>query len=65
VSIIRTRNPGVQSKLSALNGPTGRQNEHDDTTIAKDRESFFVNVVVVVVFVKAVGALILTSHAIR
>jgi predicted AlkP superfamily pyrophosphatase or phosphodiesterase len=26
--------------LPALNGPTGRHNEHDDTTTTKDRESF-------------------------
>jgi hypothetical protein len=48
--------------LSALNGPTGR---HDDgTTITKDPESVFVNVVVFVVFVvfvNAVGALMLTQ----
>jgi hypothetical protein len=43
----------------ALNGPTGRHDEHDDTTITKDSESFFVNVVVFVVFVNAVGAFML------
>jgi hypothetical protein len=35
------------------NGPTGRQDEHDDTTITKDPESFVVNVGVIVTFVKS------------
>jgi hypothetical protein len=36
------------------NGPTGRQDDHDDTTITKDPGSFFVvNVAVAVTFVKS------------
>ena len=42
--------------LTALNGPTGRHDEHDDATITKDPQSFFVDVVVFVTSAKAVGA---------
>jgi hypothetical protein len=51
--------------LSAPNGPTGRHDEHDDTTITKDPEGFFVNVVVFAIVVKAVGALMLDSNEFR
>jgi hypothetical protein len=44
--------------LTALNGPTGRRDEHDAPTITKDPQDFFADVVV---FVKAVGALMLDS----